>query len=61
MRVVESGCASFSFDNDGRPVINVLSRDQKEEIQISLDDLDVAMLAQKSTAYLANRLRERQK
>lgn len=61
MRVVEACATSFSFDNDGKPTIMVLSKDQKEDIEILLDDLDVAMLAQKSTAYLANKLRERHK
>lgn len=61
MRVVEACATAFSFDNDGRPTIRVLSKDQTEDIEVLLDDLDVALLAQKSTAYLANKMRERHK
>lgn len=45
--------------SDGRPYLSVLSKDQRETIEVQIDDLDVARIAEKSTAYLAERFRRK--
>lgn len=41
----------------GKPYLSVLSKDQRETIEIEIDDLTVALLAERTTAYLADRVR----
>lgn len=50
---------AFGVSGNGKPYLSVLSKDQRETIEVEIDDFDVAMLAEKSTAYLGDKVRGR--
>lgn len=52
---------SFFIDAQGRPIISALSEDQKEIIDVVLDDLAVALLVERGASHLGNKIRERSK
>lgn len=55
-RIIGATIVAFGVSG-GKPYLSVLSKDQRETIEIQIDDLDVARLAEQSTAYLAERVR----
>lgn len=57
-RVIGATVVAFGVSS-GRPYISVLSKDQRETIEVQIDDLDVARIAEQSTAYLAEKVRRK--
>ncbi len=60
-REINGFFTSFFVDAKGRPIISALSEDQKEIIDVVLDDLAVALLIERAAAHLGNKMRERNK
>lgn len=58
-RTITATYAAFGVSPEGKPYLSVLSQDQKETIEIKLDIFDVALLAEKSTAFLGDKVRGR--
>lgn len=51
--------AAFGVSPDGKPYLSVLSKDQKETIEIEIDDQDIALIAERSVSYLAEKARRK--
>jgi hypothetical protein len=58
-RSVTATYVAFGVSPNGKPYLSVLSLDQKETIDIQIDDFDVALIAEKTTCYLGDRVRGR--
>lgn len=50
---------AFGVSQNGKPYLSVLSLDQRETIDVQIDDFDVALLAEKTTSYLGDKVRGR--
>lgn len=58
-RILATTLVAFGVSADGKPYLSVLSKDQRETFDIQIDERDVALLAERATAFLADRVRRR--
>lgn len=58
-RVLTSTLVAFGVSAEGKPYLSALSKDQKETVEVEIDDLDVALLAERAVSYLAEKARRK--
>lgn len=59
-REITATYAAFGVSPDGKPYLSVLSKDQKETIEIEIEHLDVVLLWERASKYISDKVRGRE-